>query len=242
MPGSPTLEPAKKSANWLVEGVAREAARHERDSARASSSRDRREPSSAGGEGRGASPFPAGETSESALPSPGDPEAQPARAPDSRDSRPADHAEKAPTAPNPLDRYLAAWMTPGDYAALQPSLGAGLSVSSAESGGLGAVSLPASLGGGLSGLALPGGPASPDALGVAAPAPSAPPRENPYLQTFTLPPAPAVGLLATPPPPAPSTLTPAPSPAPANPAPRPSVPDFARPAQDEKYFKQLKRF
>lgn len=247
---NPALDPTKKSANWLVDGMAREAARRdgERDRSPNPNARERREPSTREG---GANGVPSDEAGLSTEASANDLRNE---TPSARDSRDRSHAEKEKTseAPNPLNRYLAEWMTPRDYATLKPSIADGLSASgSAQSSGLRDLALPASLGGGLSGITLPGGIAPPGADGLGSGPKSSssvtpPPRENPYLQSFALPPAPATSLPAPPPTPAPFTtspvLSPMPSPTPATPAAKPAVPDFTRPAHDEKYFKQLKRF
>lgn len=239
---NPAVDPTKKSANWLVDGMTKEAVRRDGDRSRSTEpyARD-----------RGANGSSSDETGVSDAASANDPRNE---ITSTRDSRSADHSdrEKSAEAPNPLNRYLAAWMTPRDYATLKPSLTEGLSAhGAAQSSGLGEVSLPASLGGGLSGVTLPGGIAPPGAdplsLSPKGSSPAiSPPRENPYLQSFALPAAPATTLPATPPASAPFTvapvMSPMPSPTPAAPAAKPAVPDFARPAQDEKYFKQLKRF
>lgn len=244
---NPATDPTKKSANWLLDGMAREAARRDGDRGRApnSNARDRREPTTRESGAAGPTladgvPVEAGSLT--------DPQSGPSSARDALDTAQSEK-EKTSEAPNPLNRYLAEWMTPRDYATLKPSLTEGLGADGSGRGGLGDVALPASMGGGLSGVTLPGGITAPDTIAAGSKAASptiAPPRENPYLQSFALPSAPATSLPATPPPPAPSSaapvLSPLPSPAPVNPAPKPAVPDFARPAQDEKYFKQLKRF
>lgn len=145
---------------------------------------------------------------------------------------------------NPLRRYLGDWMTPQDYALLQPDVGgprAGESPSSRDGTPAGTPS-PASA------FTLPG---IETAFGLVPPTPrvsaASPPRENPFLQSlpgpeivavagsaksasFSAPsaPAPAPGATILPPPPQPPNPT--------------KLPEFANPLNDEKYFKQLKRF
>lgn len=144
--------------------------------------------------------------------------------------------------PNPLNQFLASWMTPQDYALLKPGLEtssntgplapteAMLSVPSpAEISVATRSDLEASVRGADRSLLAP-----------------ARPTENPYLQAFNEP-VPFAGF--TPPLPpiaAPSAPSPAPTifvpPATPLPPPQSKVPDFAKPAVDDKYFKPLKRF
>ncbi|HEY1110005.1 MAG TPA: hypothetical protein VGE76_15250, partial [Opitutaceae bacterium] len=239
---NPATDPAKKSANWLVDAMTKEpGSRRDGDRGRAVDSAFRE----SAGDGVGV---------EAAL---DDPQSAPSSsaARHGRGANAASEKEKSAEVPNPLNRYLAEWMTPRDYATLKPSLTEGLAAdgAGASRGGLGEISLPASMSGGLSGITLPGGagpnPADGDAPGAGLKSPAiAPPRENPYLQTFVPPAPPSPSTAAQPPVPAPApagggpVMSPMPSSTPATPVAKPAVPDFARPAQDEKYFKQLKRF
>ncbi|WP_146180195.1 hypothetical protein [Opitutus sp. ER46] len=140
------------------------------------------------------------------------------------------------TSPNPFTRYLSDWMTPQDYSLLRRTL--------APSGERGdptnvAPAQDASITQTLADLR-----ASNDHPGALPPSATPPrsPADNPYLtlwQESELKPA---GIQTPPPvtapPPGPRLLEP-PPPAP---APKPAVPDFVKPANDEKYFKPLKRF
>lgn len=140
---------------------------------------------------------------------------------------------------NPLTRFLSGWMTPGDYLLLQPALGG---IPEATAAGYGDLkTLP------LSGLPHPAGPAESDfrLRGREIPATGpAPPAVNPYLS----PPPPSGARPTASPAPVSlptfggsATAISSPRPAPA-PVPASKIPEFARPAPDEKYFKQLKRF
>ncbi len=164
------------------------------------------------------------------------------------DAKAADDTEARRTpAENPFDRFLAGWMTPGDYALLrgranadtsgQSGAAAAPAAGNANPGGLSAdLAALSGLGGGESGRT--GG----TMIGPAAAAGL--PRENPFLQQFEqleLRNVREPAMLAAPPAPgpAPAAFNPPPLPPPAN---RPVVPDFAKPERDEKHFKQLKRF
>ncbi len=138
--------------------------------------------------------------------------------------------------PDPMAKFLSGWMTPQDYALLKPGLEQSLSYSLSAGTATVAGALP--------------GVASPEAA-LAAAGPNGPgslvggtkPRENPYLSALNLTPAPVAPLPAGPVVTVPSSPPPAllPVPAPIAP-PKPKLPEFAKPAQDEKYYKQLKRF
>ena len=145
-------------------------------------------------------------------------------------------------APDPFARFLGEWMTPSDYALLKsPTPNESVpreSVRAAAASTRGrdgpALDLSASLA------------ANAGAVPVKRTADAAVPRENPYLHSLVGPalatspslvlsrpvgnsgPRPATG---------PNSLETAP-PVPAH----PKAPDFAKPTDDEKYFKQLKRF
>ena len=145
---------------------------------------------------------------------------------------------ETPAVVNPLTRYLDDWMTPQDYALLKPGL---TSQFDPRAGANNAVvpnpDVPV-LPGGLSEFAFGG-------AGVP-PHPRDMPKENPYLQSLkteslvsstTVDSKPVSSAPVLPPtlqrvPPRPPLASPAPG----------RIPDFAKPATDEKYFKQLKRF
>jgi hypothetical protein len=138
---------------------------------------------------------------------------------------------------NPFARYLADWMTPQDYAVLRsavdrndPSRGSVQSDPS-QSGALPTEMTPL-FGGDLASF----GASSENRQ----PATS---TENPYLSALTMPAVPQTFVPPVPAPASPSTgpvlLAPV---APAEPPSKSTIPDFAKPSGDEKYFKQLKRF
>ena len=152
--------------------------------------------------------------------------------------------EASPKGPelNPLTRYMSGWMTPQDYSLLKSGMNGPTAeslVSRGDTSGAGSVmnaALPSDAGGGALDLM---------ALSRTGPAPSTATAAagNPYLQGFAPPaqnfqnfsPPPAAMSPAAP---APSVFTPPTAPA----TPTSRIPDFAKPAADEKYFKQLKRF
>jgi hypothetical protein len=149
-------------------------------------------------------------------------------------ANPAENTASPKAVDNPLTRYMGQWMTPQDYALLQPTLSA-----AARAG-----TSPASFSAALPGSAVDGAAAAnlDFALGptvdVPPPMPRAP-AENPYLTGLSLPasqPAP-VSTAPAPVVPPPMLTTPAPEAAPV----KSNVPDFVKPS-DEKYFKPLKRF
>lgn len=146
---------------------------------------------------------------------------------------------------DPLARFLGDWMTPQDYALLKPAhrrsepagveVPAGLAVASERVATQ--PELPFGLRGGEGSIAR-GAVPKPDGAAFR--------RDNPYLQTLANQ-APANGIIA-----APQKLSPTP-PASNAPAakgtmeivpgiPAQKSPDFSKPTEDEKYFKQLKRF
>ena len=149
-------------------------------------------------------------------------------------------AAKAPV--NPLARYLGDWMTPHDYALLKPGLDASLATGGDARIGPGAGALAPGL--------PAGGVGAEDVLGFGGggapvlPAPS--PRENPFREGLNLPAATPTSM------PPPRVVAPMPSPAPPAsipsaspvqmPPPKSRTPDFAQPGNDDKYYKQLKRF
>ncbi len=137
---------------------------------------------------------------------------------------------------NPLTRFMADWMTPQDLALMKPVMEAragGEFSGTTRTGG--AVSVAE--------FVLPvAGEGVPSAIGSERTFLRQPPRENPYLQAMS-PPAPAALPVLAPAPGLPLQGEPRPlAPVPAPPAPKSSIPDFAKPLNDEKYFKQLKRF
>lgn len=143
---------------------------------------------------------------------------------------------------NPLARYLGDWMTPQDYALLKPGLANSLGSGAADEGA-------AALGGmGSAGTLalLPGGDRASGSLGPVKPAFARPvPRENPFLQSIGRPES-AAQVFASQPKLTAAAPAPASSPASLVPppltAPQSKIPEFAKPATDEKYFKPLKRF
>ena len=159
---------------------------------------------------------------------------------DSREMRERSDRETTARVINPLERYLGDWMTPQDYSLLKPGIAESLGQRTdvkRETTAFDATSIA----GGLASLA---GGASPAATQSVPGVNSAPlVRENPYLQSLSTPPT----ITIAPPPRAPSPASVFTPPAtlgtpPVN-APAPArIPDFARPVNDEKYFKQLKRF
>lgn len=145
------------------------------------------------------------------------------------------------TVTNPLTRYLGDWMSPQDLALLAPE--------ALSPGKTGVETLAGSRPGATStGALFPPGVGGDALFGTRPPAGGTPdrtPRENPFLPSLTPPTTAAPpGIPASRPASPPPALT---APAAAlNPppvaTPPPRTPDFARPANDEKYFKPLKRF
>lgn len=165
-----------------------------------------------------------------------------------RDDRETHRAKEPRDVANPLNRYLGEWLTPRDYAVLKPSLDETTTGGRAAGGldpriaaTLGPNSLTAAMP--TSGLATGESALAIDAVRQAAP------RENPFLEALQpsanakpanvvpLPVPPPAGVV---PPIIPTSVAPN-SPPPIAPQ-QSKIPDFAKPAQDEKYFKQLKRF
>ena len=141
---------------------------------------------------------------------------------------------------NPLDHFMADWLTPQDYAMLKKTN----ALAADRNGDTGSPSplptaVPANgdLGTAFAGLGLEELAADKEAAAFAKA-----PIENPYLQAFAVPEAPPQPTQSTPAmtsPVAPSFLPP-PAPEPATT--KPTLPDFVKPAIDDKYFKPLKRF
>lgn len=163
------------------------------------------------------------------------------RAPTS-ESRESKRTPGQPAAPDPFARFLGEWMTPQDYALLKSSAW-NESLPRAELHGLGGASpgrevatpeLSVALAA-IAGTRPPGKSIAPVA-----------PRGNPYLSPLAAPASSANALPSVPKPVASSGLSPSGAPnvsgvMPVVPA-QPKAPDFTKPSDDEKYFKQLKRF
>ena len=210
----------KKSANWLVEAMEKQQPRKDRGR---EGDRDK-----TGRETNKGVLDPTTESEDSAE----------MRKRDDSETAAAQEEKRQEEPVNPLASYLGEWMTPQDYALLKPGIERSLSKSGLESGTSPLSSLAPSLGPiGASDANVASGTNLRGALAVA-------PRENPYLATLgASPPSTPVAPVFVPPPAPmasapPSVVGPAQMPEP----PRSKIPDFAKPAQDEKYFKQLKRF
>jgi hypothetical protein len=218
---NPKLDPkaAKKSANWLV------------DAMMAPDEKESRDPSRTPGESLRRTRESLDENDPQAATDP--------RATAAKDEEMAVASKRTAPDVNPLTRYMAGLMTPQDYALLKPGLDGAAAASLASRGD---PSLPTV------GAAVSGVSDTVSALELGAdtkPAPFALPKpaDNPFLQAFNQGGGSAPVVLAAPPTPssAPSSPIFAPTPAPVAPA-NSKIPDFAKPAMDEKYFKQLKRF
>jgi hypothetical protein len=152
----------------------------------------------------------------------------------------ADSAERRESEPppNPLAPYLAGWMTAKDYALLKPA-------ANGNAGATTAITVPGVSPAAVGDSIATSRPETRLPLRGEGPAGLPPPSENPFLAALNLPsPAPAALPTAIPPAAVPSVpaapalrYEPAPAPPPAV-----RVPDFARPANDDRYFKPLKRF
>jgi hypothetical protein len=220
--------PEKKSANWLVDAMEKPAderkratrgqGEHELDRARDA----------------------IGRTSVDAMKD----EMKPR--PDAEPSEGRDNERKSTTTvvANPLNHYLGEWMTPQDYSLLKP----GLAQSAiAGPGGRDSTLLPTIQIPG--GKLLPGMDTTSGLMSTPAPLLGHPPtsKANPYLEPLNAPmvmnaqPVYALPVPILPSPPKTSLNAVAPPPPVVEPA-KSKVPEFAKPAQDEKYFKQLKRF
>lgn len=246
-PWSPATKGAKdaaakaKSANWLVDAMqndARDRADREREGlGRSGTPRDRA--SKTAGENDSESR----EQGEAGSPLSTEPRTSERVASfEQREAR----DEKSAAAPNPLTRYLGDWMTPRDYAVLKPTL---------DEAALGRASGESSLSS-TNGLNTPGGFFLGEGVSIrGSGAQNTPPpglsgkRENPYLTAMESAPGPSAPVFSSPPsgvPHIPLTLPPPRAVAPPMPTPtevpKSKIPDFAKPAHDEKHFKQLKRF
>ena len=220
--------PSKKSANWLVDAMEKKTDTNQaREKFRGTRERDSRRER---------------EKSDVSLSSEGDRETSEESVVSRREENTEQNRQRpqvdAPT--NPLAQYLSDWMTPKDYALLKPGLEASLATGGDPRESPGGF-LPA-------GVSTPGSSNEPafDFLQKSAGGLSTPPRENPFLQGLNVPDmTPPVVL------PAPTSVGGSPAPAiisapGAPPAavfqPPSRIPDFAKQGQDDKYFKQLKRF
>ncbi len=212
-------EKEKKSANWLVDAMEKSAdARKDRERGGVERERDR------GPMSRRADREKEGEEDGEKRTT--------ANGAEERERKP----ETAVT--NPLSAFLGTWMTPQDFALLKPGIEQGFSATGGASSS-GTSTLP----GTGSAFPLPGSDAS-SAATAAARAAAATPRENPYLAMLGSVTPVSSASVAAPPLPAPAANRGviAPPSLPPVSAPKSSVPDFVKPATDEKYFKQLKRF
>lgn len=140
---------------------------------------------------------------------------------------------------NPLAQYMTNWLAPQDYALLHRA--ADLTPASDRATSTSGSALPTVSGDAAFNVALPGFDLDGGGGDRSAVAPVTKPAENPYLQ-FLSPPEPP----ATNPQPAAPAPVYVPQQVPEQVAPpssaSTSVPDFVRPANDDKYFKPLKRF
>jgi hypothetical protein len=217
----------KKSANWLVDAMMKPEAMQARDPRDKNFGQVRSD--------RSDSAFPYRDGREAAPDSDLRPGAE------SETRTPVVSEKKTGPEFNPLTNYMAGWMTPQDYSLLKPGLESAVSSRMANSpieqvalGGTNDLLAP----GNVSAGGIDSGTAARPAA-FAAPAPA----DNPFLQSLNAPPAPVASF--TPPSAGaptgtvPSALVPAPT---EPQAAKSKIPDFAKPAADEKYFKQLKRF
>ena len=223
-----TPVPNTKSANWLIEAMDKQSGSH---SARGQGDRGRDRDRSRDHD-RDSGPMTrdrAGETKDG-------PDEH--RSTESREEKGQDQKNTAGTV-NPLSRYLGDWMTPQDYALLKPGLADSLV---AGASGMAPTALTG-VGSGGALMPLPGSNPGLESLALAKPAFASPaPRENPYLQPLANPDV-ATQIFAA----KPKVTAPVPPPVPFLPPPMTAppqsrVPEFAKPATDEKYFKPLKRF
>lgn len=213
---------AKKSANWLVEAMMKPPARAREDQRRG----ERREASSVS---------PDEDTTTDAV------SGERTAASERNDVHlRRETAENSAAVVNPLNGFMAGWMTPQDFKLLQPGM---MGESAAHRVARGDTSQRASDGAmaaDLTGLA-PFGRTGPTTMPPA-------PRENPFLAEFASP-TPAtpaarasVPSLAGGAPPSAHVSTARVTPPPVAPAPKPVMPAFVKPNDDAKYFKPLKKF
>ena len=134
---------------------------------------------------------------------------------------------------------MAGWMTPQDFALLRPGLGGSAAADTAARGDPSLPALASNPGvtdfGGKNFSSSIMGLGSQDGV-------SAVPRENPFLQSFVPPSQPVMPVTLPALPSSLSGTSGAFAPPPAPPPARSVTPDFAKPSDDAKYFKQLKRF
>lgn len=230
-PGKSAADAAKKkSANWLVDAMMKKPAAstdlRNRSFTENNSRITRSQP-----ESDDLDPTDLLKTTESASGT-----ATPAATSDRKSSEAADAARAQIEPVNPLANFMAGWMTPQDYKLLQSepktdSISASIPPGGSVTPGQ-AIAPGTGTGAPLFGQA---------PVGRSAPAP----RENPFLQDFTLglpPPAKTPAQAGAAPSvvsvPAPKALPPPPEPV----AQKPATPAFVKPNDDAKYFKPLKRF
>lgn len=208
----------KKSANWLVDGALKKSVSGSRETG-----------------ARGELPA----ASEPEKPDiAGDQDGEGREEPQSSESN--FRNDKSPdTLSNPLTPFMASWMTSKDYALLRPDLAGAMG---SDLTGRDDPSLRLSIPGSAMSNRLENdvvtGQARTDALSGS----SSIPRENPFLQSVAVPAPPKTSFV---PPVSPGTAAASPSPfiTPVEPPPaRAKPPEIARPSDDAKYFKQLKRF
>jgi hypothetical protein len=154
-----------------------------------------------------------------------------------RQSEEEERRERSRTTFDPMARFMADWLTPGDYALLRPAVSGNASTSALPGEPAPVASdLSAALESWSTGGA--GGIGDPKV-----PLPGAKPADNPFLQFLTPPETPAAPLSPpvtfAPPPPAPLATPAAPV---EERRPTSNLPDFVRPTSDDKYFKPLKKF
>lgn len=217
----------KKSSNWLVDAMEKQDADRKARNRGDKSDRDRDSPSRNTGDPLRDELKARGEVQTG--------EARPGQTPDDERRSPSTAVN------NPLTGFLGGWMTPQDYALLKPGLDKmALPVGERDAVNPAALRLP--------GTSLPGttGPDGSLANGVSPLLPSKT-KENPFLQALASPPVAPLGAASNSaaaamlPPPKPVVTALPPPPPPIEP-PKSQLPDFVKPAQDEKYFKPLKRF
>ncbi len=151
----------------------------------------------------------------------------------------ADRPKETKDTFNPLAQYMTNWLAPQDYALLHRAADVTPNSDPATSGA--GNTLPTVSGDAAFNVALPGFDLGGHGNDRTAVAPVAKPTENPYLQFLSPPESSPANF--QPPAQAPVYV---PQPLPEQVAPpssaSTSVPDFVRPANDDKYFKPLKRF
>ncbi|MCX6956363.1 MAG: hypothetical protein NTV51_29870 [Verrucomicrobia bacterium] len=210
---------AKKSANWLVDAMMKKPAP-------SVDGRDRRSSDGAEGTDLAEKGAAAGETNLEAKVTFGD----------ATQRRGA--TKSGDPALNPLNGFMAGWMSAQDYKLLQPGMGQESSANLIARGESSSY-LSAAPGGAAGGASLAGTGRTTTAR------PATPPRENPFLAAAPPSPAPVPPGLSGVIPPKPKTAVPPPKTTPPPPEPPPqksATPDFVKPNDDAKYFKPLKRF